>query len=109
MGETGWGKLGLFLMGRTMLSKSLIQFSGDGWSYVPSLLFSGGQTMVEVMKIMETSFKRSHTCTATFSVPSPAAGHHRPTPLLETAGHSQASLGQSLVGSPLLSPGSEYT
>ena len=34
-----WGKLGLVLMGRAMLSKSLIQFSVDGQGYVPSLLF----------------------------------------------------------------------
>ena len=61
--------------------------------------------MVEVMKIMGTSFKRSHAWTAAFSVPNPAAGHHQPTPPLETAGHSQASLGQSLVGSLLLFPG----
>ena len=40
---------------------------------------------------MVTSFKRSHECTATLSAPNPAAGHHRPTPLLETPGHSQAS------------------
>ena len=33
------GKLSLVLMGRTMLSKSLIQFSVDGWGRVPSLLF----------------------------------------------------------------------
>ena len=33
------GKLGLVLMGGAMLSKSLIQFSVDGWGYVPSLLF----------------------------------------------------------------------
>ena len=39
MGETDWGKLCLFLMGRTMLSKYLIQFSLDGWGCVPSLLF----------------------------------------------------------------------
>ena len=45
-------KLGLVLMGGTLLSKSLIQFSVDGWSCVPSLLFTWGQTMVEVMKIM---------------------------------------------------------
>ena len=32
---------------------------------VLSLLFNWGQTMVEVMKIMVTSFKRSHACTAT--------------------------------------------
>ena len=62
--------------------------------------------MVEVMKIMATSFKRSHACTATFSAPNPAAGHHWPMPLLETPGHSQASLGQSFVGLLLLSPGS---
>ena len=39
-------------MGGAMLSKSLIQFSVDGWRCVPSLLFTWGQTMVEVMKIM---------------------------------------------------------
>ena len=61
------------------------------------------------MKIMATSFKRSHACSATLSVPNPAAGHHQPTPPLETPGHSQASLGQSLVGSLLLSPGSWCT
>ena len=103
------GKLGLTLMGGALLSKSLIQFSVDGWSCVPSLLFTWGQTMVEVMKIMVTSFKRSHAYTATLSAPSPAAGHHWPTPLLETPGHLQASLGQSLVGSLLLSPGSWCT
>ena len=48
----------------------------------------------------------SHAGTATLSAPNPAAGHHRPTPLLETPGHPQASPGQSLVGSLLLSPGS---
>ena len=40
--------------------------------------------------------------------PQPAAGHHWPIPLLDTPGHSQASLGQSLVGSLLsffLGPG----
>ena len=58
---------------------------------------------------MATSFKRSHACTATLSAPSPAAGHPRPTPLLETPGHAQASLSQSLVGPLLLSPGSWCT
>ena len=57
------------------------------------------------MKIMVTSFKRFHACTATLHTPNPAAGHHRPTPPLETPRHSQASLGQSLMGSLLLSPG----
>ena len=31
-----WGNLGLALMGIAMLSKSLIQFSVDGWGCVPS-------------------------------------------------------------------------
>jgi len=62
--------------------------------------------MVEVMKIMMTSFRRSHGYTTTLSAPDPAAGHHRPTPPPETPGHSRASLHQSLVGSLLLSPGS---
>ena len=58
------------------------------------------------MKIMVTSFKRSHAHTATLSVPNPAAGHHQPTPLPEIPGPSQACLGQCLVGSLLFSPGS---
>ena len=62
-----------------------------------------------VMEIMVTSFQRSHARTATLTASSPAAGHHRPTPLLETPGNSQASLGQTLVGSLLLSPGSWCT
>ena len=55
-----WGKADLAVVGKAMLSKSLIQFSVDGWCCVPSLLFMWGQTMVEVMKITVTSFKRSH-------------------------------------------------
>ena len=55
------------------------------------------------MKIMATSFKRSHAGTA---APNPASGHCRPTSPPEIPGHSQESLGQSLVGSLLLSPGS---
>ena len=75
------GKLGLVLMGGALLIKSLIQFSVDGGSYVPSSLFTWGQTMVEVIKIMMTSFKRSHAGTAILSAPNPAAGHHQPMPL----------------------------
>ena len=55
-------------MGGSMLSKSLIQFSVDGWGCFPSLLFTWGQTMVEVMKIMVTSFKWSHNALL-YSVP----------------------------------------
>ena len=42
----------------------------------------------------------------TLSAPNPATGHLRSMPLPETPGHLQGSLGQSLMGSLLLSPGS---
>ena len=64
--------------------------------------------MVEVMKII-TCFKMSSAYTASLRAPDPVPGHCRPTPLSETPGHSRASLGQSLVGSVLLSPGSWCT
>ena len=35
------GRLGLVLMGGAILSKSLIQFSVDGWGYISSMLFIG--------------------------------------------------------------------
>ena len=65
--------------------------------------------MVEVMKIIETSFKRSSAHIATLSALDPAADHRRPMPLSETPGHTQANLGQSLVGycSFLLGPGAQ--
>ena len=47
---------------------------------------------------MATSFKRSRARTAALCAPDPVASHHWPTPLPEIPGHSQASLGQSLVG-----------
>ena len=86
-----------------------MQFSVDRQGYVPSLLFTWDQTMMEVMKIMASSFKGSHAHTATLNAPNSAAGHHQPTPPPETPGYSQASLGQSLVGSLLVSSGSWST
>ena len=62
--------------------------------------------MVGVMKIMVTSFKRTCACTVVFSAPDPAVGHCPHLPPQETPGHSQACLGQSLVGSLFLSSGS---
>ena len=44
--------MGLVLMRRAMLSKSIGQFSVDEWVCVPFLLFTWGQTVVEVIKIM---------------------------------------------------------
>ena len=58
---------------------------------------------------MVISFKKSHACTATLSVPYSVAGHHQPTCLLETSGHSKASLGQFLSEALLLSPESWCT
>ena len=63
--------------------------------------------MVEVMKIMVTSFRRSHAGTAALSVPNLAAGHRQPMPPPKTPGHSQASLVSLSWGhcSFLLGPG----
>ena len=90
-----WGKLGLVLMGKAMLNKSLIQFSVDGWTCVPPCCLTWDQTVVEVMKQMATSFKRTHAGTATLSAPDPAAGHcwpKPPPPLLDTHGQVWVSL-----------------
>ena len=99
------GKLGLVLMGRTMLSKSLTQFSVDGQGCVPLLLlhlrpnYGGGNedTGGLLQKVPGT-----HCCT---QCPDPEAGHHQPMLLPEPPGHSQASLGHSLVGLLLLTLG----
>ena len=91
-----------------MLSKSLIQFSVDGLGCVPFLLFDlrpnyggGNEDTVDLLQNVQCT----HCCT---QCSNSAAGHHRPRPLPETPGHSQASLGQPLVVSLLLSPGSWY-
>ena len=86
MGETDWRKLGLVLMGRAMLSKSLIQFSVDGWGCVPSLLFDLRPNYGGGNEDNGTSFNRSHACTAALSAPDPAAGHCQPLPQPETPG-----------------------
>ena len=78
-------------------------------SVFPPCCLTWGQTMVEVTKIMVTSFKRSHAHTSVLSASDPEAGHCQSTPLLEIPGHTWACLGQVLVGSLLLSPGSWCT
>ena len=54
--------------------------------------------MVQVMKIIASSFKRSHAGTAALNLPKPRADHGQPTPLPGTPEHSQASLGHLLWG-----------
>ena len=73
----------------------------------PPCYLTWGQTVVEVMKIMVTSFRRSHAGFATLRAPSLAAGHRRPTLSPETPGHSRAALVSLLLGhcSFLLGPG----
>ena len=61
--------------------------------------------MVEVINKRATSFKMPHVHTVALSAPDSAAGHCQPTPLPEASGCSRESLGQSLVGSLLLSLG----
>ena len=78
-----------------------------GRAVFPSCCLTWGQTVVEVVKKTVT-FRSSHARTATPSAPNPAAAHCWPMTLPEMPGHSQASLGQSLVGSLLLSPGSWF-
>ena len=73
------GKLGLVLMGGAMLSKSLIQFSVEGWGCVPSLLFDLGPNYGGgnedngglLQKVLSTHCRTQR--------PDPAAGHCRPT------------------------------
>ena len=78
-----------------------------GSAVFPPCSLTWGQTMVELMKIIVTSFKRSHAYSAVFSAPDPAAGHHQPSPPPGTPGHSQASWVSLLWGhcSFLLGPG----
>ena len=73
-----WGRLGLVLMGRAMLSKSLVQFSVDAQGCVPSLLFDLRPNYGGGDEDNGTSFRRSRACTAALSAPDPAAGHRRP-------------------------------
>ena len=75
----------------------------DGQGFVPSLLFDlrpnhGGGNEGNVDLLQNVPFVWCYT-----QCPQPWG---RPMPPPETPGHSRASLGQSLVGSLLLSPGS---
>ena len=99
-----------------MLSEPLIQFSIDGWSCVPSLLFAWAQTMVEAMKRMGTSLRRSQACVAAVCAPNPAeATADRPLRWRLPETHRQASCGVTapfswvLVHTVQLRPPSVYS
>ena len=100
--------MGLVLMGRAMFSKSLIPFSLEGRGCVPSLLFD---LRLNYGRVNEDNghLLQKVSCTQCYTqCPQPCKGHRQPTPPPETPGHSQANLGQSLVGSLLPFPGSWY-
>ena len=89
--------------------KSLIQFSVDGQSWVPSLFFHLRPNYGGGIEDNGDLFQKAlcmHCCT---QCPRPCSSHHRPMPPPETLGHTWTSLDQFLVGSLLLSPGSWYT
>ena len=69
-----------------MLSKSLIQFSFDGWGCVPSLLFDLRPDHGGGNEDNGTSLNRSRACTAALSDPDPAADNHQLLPQPETPG-----------------------
>ena len=80
-----------------------------GRAVFPPCSLAWDQTMVEVMKIMVTSFKRSQAYTAVLSAPWPCS---RPPPTHTFTRDSWILMGkldQSLEGSLLLSPGSWCT
>ena len=78
-------------MGRAMFSKSLIQFSADGWDCVPSLLFDLRPNYGGGNEGNGDLLQKAPGIIVTLSAPSPAAGHCQPRPLPETPEHSQAS------------------
>ena len=82
MRENDWGT-----WGRAMLSKTLIQFSIDGWGCVPSLLFDlrpnyGGSNEDKDDLLQKVTCTHCHT-----QCPDPAAGHCQATSLPETSGY----------------------
>ena len=74
-----------------MLSKPLIQFSVDGGSRVPSLVFGLRPNYGRGNGIMETSFKRTYAHTAGFSAPDPSG---RPLSIHTSARDSQTLTGE---------------
>ena len=92
-------------MGLAILCKSLIQFSVAGWSCVPSLLFTWGQTIVEIIDNDDRPQKIPYMYCYSLC-PQPCS---RPPATHAFFGVSRTLTGKSPVGSPFLSPGSWCT
>ena len=106
MGETDSGIWVLFWWVGPCSVNFQSNFLLMGGAVFPPCCLAWGQTMMGVMKVKKTSFRRNYAHTVVFSAPDPVAGLYWPTLLLETPGHSQASLAQSLVRTLLFFPGS---
>ena len=98
MGETDWGWNWVLFWWVGPCSENPIFSWWLGLCFLLVTYYGGGN------EDNGTSFKRSHAGTTNLSAPNPAADNCWPMHLPETPGHSWASLGQSLVGSLLLSP-----
>ena len=96
-----WGKLDFVLMGRAMLNKSLIQFSVDGKSCVPSLEFGlrpnygRGNDHNGSLLPKDICQHAGLPMTAVVHAPDRSAGHCQPTPPRKTPGHSHMSVSVS--------------
>ena len=88
-----------------MLSKPLIQFSIDGRGCVPSLLFDLRPNYGGGNEDNGDFFQKCPCRQCCRQCPQPCSRTRQPMASPGILGHSQASLGQSLLGSPLLSPG----
>ena len=106
MGATGCGENWVLL---SWAGPCSVNLQSNFQLMFPPCSLSRGQTMTRVMAVTVTSFRRTPDSTVVSSAPDPTADHCQPTPPPETPGHSQASLAQSLVGTPLLSSSSWCT
>ena len=79
--------------------------------FPPCSLASGGRANSDNGYLLQKYLCKHAVAPRTIlvSAPDSAAGHCQPMPLSETPKHTKASVIQSLVGSPLLSPGSWCT
>ena len=107
------GKLGLALVGRAELSKTLIQLPADDCCCTPFLFgLRPPSTGVyrfygrAIVDLQEDFCRHTSPRIAAPRAPLLVVGHCQPLPLQEMPKHSQVSLAQSPVGSLLLSPGS---